>query len=873
MTQAGLVSWLRRRCAPDTVAAPDALSVLDCANSMLLDLDGRILGWSQLAEKTYGWPARDAVGQLCSTLLRSRYPEDFQALRDRLLHDAHWQGEIIHRRRDGAELVMSSLWVLQRNARGCPTAIIETDCEITHLRRSEEALHESQQMLRSVLDTIPVRVFWKDRNSVYLGCNALFAQDAGLTSPKELVGKTDFDMGFRAQAELYRADDQAVMSSGVPKLNYEEPQTTPDGRRLWLRTSKIPLRNLEGQITGVLGTYEDITEQKAAEEALRHSEATTRALLAAVPDLLFRASGDGVYLDYVATQSEMLAVPPEQFLGKRIFEVLPPGVAGALMDCTRRALSTGQVAICEYPLEVSGQRGWYEARVVGCGQNEVLHIVRDITTRRRTQEDLATSEERLRLALEAAQLGTWDWDLLSGKIEWSPRCREVFGVAPEAEISIQLLLDCAHPEDRTLVEAEIHRVLEPGSTGASALDYRVVHPDGAERWVSVKGQALFDRGAGIPYRFIGTVLDITERNEAEQRIRELSRFPDENPDPVMRVGKDCRLLYCNTSGQPVIRAWGCRTGELIPLELRRLVAAALESAQRVTEELQVGEKIFSFVFMPVVDSGYVNLYGLDITERKLAERELARHRERLEELVAERTEALRRSHEQLRRAERLAALGTLAAGIGHEINNPLNSIMMTAEYAMQFGQGNDIPEGFRNIIQETERCARIVRGLLQFARDERTAKEPGSLHTAIARAAELARSYLPTAGLSIKLELADHLPPVLMNILEIEQVLINLIRNASEATSGNVEVTIRTATAGPDVLLTVSDNGPGIASENLHCVFDPFFSTHQARGGTGLGLSITHGIITEHGGTITVQSPPGRGAIFTIRLPAQNAQG
>jgi two-component system cell cycle sensor histidine kinase/response regulator CckA len=158
------------------------------------------------------------------------------------------------------------------------------DKDITERKQAEEALRESQQMLQIVLDTIPVRVFWKDRNSIYLGCNKMFASDSGFDSPKEIVGKNDFDMAIQDQAELYQTDDQYVVQTGLPKLNYEEPYATRDGRGLWLRTSKIPLRDLDGNIVGILGAYEDITERKQAEELLRQSEQKYRSLIEAMHD-------------------------------------------------------------------------------------------------------------------------------------------------------------------------------------------------------------------------------------------------------------------------------------------------------------------------------------------------------------------------------------------------------------------------------------------------------------------------------------------------------------------------------------------------------------------------------------------------------------
>ncbi len=162
-----------------------------------------------------------------------------------------------------------------------PHQVYTTFEDITERKAAEDALRESRQMLQLVLDSIPVRVFWKDRDSVYLGCNRLFAADAGLESPEQIVGMNDFQLSWVEQAELYRADDRQVAETGESKLAYEEPQTWPDGTSLWLRTSKVPLRRADGAVVGILGTYEDITERKRADEALREREERFRQALAA----------------------------------------------------------------------------------------------------------------------------------------------------------------------------------------------------------------------------------------------------------------------------------------------------------------------------------------------------------------------------------------------------------------------------------------------------------------------------------------------------------------------------------------------------------------------------------------------------------------
>ena len=134
-------------------------------------------------------------------------------------------------------------------------------------KQAELVMQASLQLLPLIMNNIPQAVFWKDRDLVYLGCNQAFADDAGFSSPEEIVGKTDFDMPWKDQAELYRADDRLVMEKGEPKLNYEEPQTTPNGSTIWLSTSKIPVTE-NGQVVAVLGMYEDITARKQAENSL-----------------------------------------------------------------------------------------------------------------------------------------------------------------------------------------------------------------------------------------------------------------------------------------------------------------------------------------------------------------------------------------------------------------------------------------------------------------------------------------------------------------------------------------------------------------------------------------------------------------------------
>ena len=153
-------------------------------------------------------------------------------------------------------------------------------------------------LLTEILEQIPVRVFWKDAELRYLGCNVLFARDAGFASPEEVIGKDDFQMAWREQAGAYRADDLKVITSGQPKLDYEELQTSSDGRTIWLRTSKVPLRDDAGKIIGMLGVYEDITTRKQSELALQNANRALRAV-SACNEAIFRAQTEADLLNAV----------------------------------------------------------------------------------------------------------------------------------------------------------------------------------------------------------------------------------------------------------------------------------------------------------------------------------------------------------------------------------------------------------------------------------------------------------------------------------------------------------------------------------------------------------------------------------------------
>jgi signal transduction histidine kinase len=245
----------------------------------------------------------------------------------------------------------------------------------------------------------------------------------------------------------------------------------------------------------------------------------------------------------------------------------------------------------------------------------------------------------------------------------------------------------------------------------------------------------------------------------------------------------------------------------------------------------------------------------DITERKKAE---IREKELQRELYL---------------SSRLASIGELAAGVAHQLNNPLTSILGFSQRILRKVTDQETSKDLRKIYSEAERAAKIVQNLLTFARRRQPKKEYSDVSNVVQSAVELRAYELKTSNIEVKTNLASGLPEIMLDFHQIQEVFLNLILNAEQAmTEANRggKLTIKTEKNKGYVRCIFSDDGPGIPAEHLDNIFDPFFTTKGERGGTGLGLSVCHGIITEHGGRIYAKSSPGKGTTFFVELPIRS---
>lgn len=414
---------------------------------------------------------------------------------------------------------------------------------ITERKQIEDELKESRNFLQTILDTIPARIFWKDLALNYLGCNQPFALDGGASSPEELIGKDDYQMGWREQADLYRNDDFQVMRSGVPKLNYEEPQTTPDGQRIWLRTSKVPLLDPNGGIRGILGTYEDITERKLTEEALQESEEKFRTIVENALAGIFTVGNDYCFVYANDELSKILGYSIDELIGLDFRKILSGDSRDLVADRYIRR-RRGEEVPNRYELTIFRKDGGIrnvEMTVTlvtdKAGNLKTMGQLIDITERKKTEEALRQSEERLQQAIRVANIGLFDHDHLTDTMFISSEFQNIFGWENMQTVSFPILAERIYPEDMERVGEALQRAHAPEDSGFYSLEHRIFGRDDVVRWISIRSQSYFEGEGETRHlvRTIGAVLDITESRKTQEALRE-SEFVLRRSQSVAQIG-------------------------------------------------------------------------------------------------------------------------------------------------------------------------------------------------------------------------------------------------------------------------------------------------------------------------------------------------
>ncbi|WP_051470070.1 PAS domain S-box protein [Fischerella sp. PCC 9605] len=408
--------------------------------------------------------------------------------------------------------------------------------DITERRQMEEALRQSEERLRVALKNSPVTVFNQDRELRYTWVyNPTLEYHA-----TEVIGKQDVDLLPSNDAAALTQIKRRVLETGVGAR--QEVKLTMQGQDYYYDLTVEPLRDTDGEIMGVTCASINITDQKQAELALRRSETILNAFLASSPIGMAFLDRDLRYIYINEALAAINGLPLSVHLGHTLWDVLPewaPQFAPMLQQImqTKEPVLNCEVSSETNPLGVY----WYclvnyfpvclpDGQVLGVGVT-----LMDISDRKRAEQALQESEERLRFALEGAELGTWDYDIASGQIFWSERSKTIFGVAPDADVDYQVFINTVHPEDRERIDAAVERAI------ANREDYdvemRCQWADGTVRWIRSIGRAQYNP-EGRPTRMIGVAFDITDRKQAEQireQLLERERTAREEAETANRI--------------------------------------------------------------------------------------------------------------------------------------------------------------------------------------------------------------------------------------------------------------------------------------------------------------------------------------------------
>ncbi len=623
----------------------------------------------------------------------------------------------------------------------------------------------------------------------------------------------------------------------------------------------------------------DITESKEMERRIREANQQFEKIAEMGEDgiVVFDETFKILFANQMA--AEITGIPKEDLIGKNFFTVIGQQDKDFLQGTVARGEGLGQKFCTEMTIRTpQGATKDTEVCIAFAksesGDTKTYAYIRDITVRKRFESHLRDSEEKLRTLFERVRHGLFISSKEGKFLDCNQALLDMLGYASREEfLSIDIARDLyVHPEDRKLFQERIER---DGYVKDMEVEFK--KKDGEKITVLLTGHPIKnEKGEVIGYQ--GINLDITERKRIENELREANEFfmnlIESSVDGIIAADMKGNIFIFNKGAEALT---GYKAEEVIgKIHITQIypegVAKEIMKKLRSPDYGGVGKLNPSQLTV-------INKYGEEIPIQLSATliyngegREIAsvgiftdlRPRLKMEKKLQE-------THLQLVSSEKMASLGKLAAGIAHEINNPLGGILIYASLMME-----DLPEGdpkradLARIVQEASRCKDIVKSLLEFARQTEPKMEPTDINRAIMDGLFFLENQALFHNVKIIKNLDPLLPLVRGNAGQLKQVLINIIVNAAEAMHGSGTLTI-TSYPSPDrkwVFLEFTDTGEGIKEENLTRIFDPFFTTKDVGKGTGLGLSTSYGIVESHGGKIRVKSKVGEGTTFTIELPA-----
>jgi PAS domain S-box-containing protein len=805
--------------------------------------------------------------------------------------------------------------------------------DITEAKQASEEVRARERQLSALIDQTSAGLAQVDLSGRFTLVNDRYCEIVGrsrdalmaltmqeITHPDDLPGNVPMF--------------EAAVHDGTA-YGLEKRYVRPDGGTVWVSNSVSVIRRADGSPYGVLAVTLDITARREAEAAVRENEARLQFLdglgkaTATATDadqvLAITTRMLGEHLDASDCAYADMAADGDTFHIRGDWNAPDaPSIVGTYSLATFGSLAVadlnaGKPLIISDIADIEGD-GAAAFRAIGISAticmpyikgdrlaalmavhamtprawtDTELSLIREVTERSwahvervRAEAALRDSERQLRLAIAGAQIGTWDYHLHSRRGSWSPRTAEIMGVPHDPPLSERQRAALIHPDDRQRVAEGTARLAVAGDD--FSVEHRIVRPDGAVRWIASHGVVMRD-DAGEAVRAIGTVRDVTARREAQEALQQLNQTLEHQVadrtaerDRMWRLSRDL-LLVIDTRRRiravnPAIEALGYAAADVVGRGLTSFLhpddLPAASVAMRAAAQAPVGEfaarlragdgswRRFAWSAAPGEGEAYV--IGRDVTAE------------------FDRRAELEAAQDALRQAQKVESLGQLTGGVAHDFNNLLTPIIGNLDLLGRRA-GDDERQGrlIRGALESAERARVLVQRLLAFARRQPLQPGPVDLAELVGSMAALVAS---TVGPQVEVgtDIAADLPPALADANQLELAILNLAVNARDAMPDGGRLRLAAAHAsgaavaraglsGAFVSLAVSDTGTGMDEGVAKRAIEPFFSTKGVGKGTGLGLSMVHGLASQLGGAMLLDSAPGQGTRVELLLPVSAA--
>jgi PAS domain S-box-containing protein len=733
--------------------------------------------------------------------------------------------------------------------------------DVTERKQAEEALKQSEQNFRNSLDTslLGIRIVDADGRILYL--NQTFLEIFGYKDVEEAKINPPQNYYTAESYANYLVRGKKLQRGEPVHENYEIEVMRKDGvvRNLQLFRKEVLWNGrTQHQIL-----YNDITDRKRAEIALKASEQNFRNSMdnSSIGIRISDKKGNNLYsnqalLDIFGynNHDKIQTNPPQNFYSPECYAAWTSRYEKFLRD----EPMPKQVAIeiirkdgtVKY-LDVSMREVFWN------GEQNYQTLYHDITEQKKIEMALRESEEKYHTIFESAN----DIIILldtGGKIlDVNSRLSDISGYGTEELIgrNISELTNIINKENMAVVVENLLNIL----AGSGVISYRV-------EMVKKNREPMYLEINDIPIRKDGSITgalailrDVTERRKSEEQIKEqkalTDRILENTPDSMAVIGKNGQVIMVNKAFLHAFeltedKANNTNVREIIPVPvfidtLSQVLANSISQYQiefRFKKGTQESVLIADFISMR---QNEVQVHLHDVTE----EREM---------------------QERLYQTDRLASVGEMAAGIAHELNNPLTGVVALSQLLLESGVPPEIKDDLQAISNEGQRAACVVKNMLSFARSHTLSTEPVDINAIITQVLNLRAYEHRVNNIEIVTHFADNLPEIIADHFQMQQVFINIVLNAEQSmieAHGQGKLNITTERIKNIIKISFTDDGPGIPQDIINRIFDPFFTTKEVGKGTGLGLSICYGIIAKQGGRLYAKSPPGEGATFVIELP------